>query len=148
VAFAEYEVLIQRDAVSVFRFLADGLNLPLWCDAVRSIELLSGAPGAKGSVYQQTINGPGGHPVACDFQITQIRPGAEIQFQVIAGPSRPHGGYYLSSEGDSTRVRFALEYQPKGLMALVNGTANQSMKAEVAQLERLKAVLEGQLTDR
>ncbi len=45
-------------------------------------------------------------------------------------------------------MRFALEYQPKGLMALVNGAANQSMKAEVAQLERLKAVLEGQLTDR
>ena len=146
-AFAEYEVLIQRDAVSVFRFLADGLNLPLWCEAVRSIELLSGAPGTKGSVYQQTVSGPGGRPVASDFQITQVRPGAEIQFQVIAGPAQPHGGYYLSSEGGSTRVRFALEYQPKGLMALVNGAVHQSMKAEVAQLERLKAVLEGQLTD-
>jgi uncharacterized membrane protein len=144
VAFAEYEVLIRRDAISVYRFLADGLNLPLWCKGVRRIELLSGAPGAKGSVYQQTIAGPGGRPVAYDFQITQVRPGAEIQFQVIAGPAQPHGGYYLSSEGNSTRVRFALEYQPKGLMALVNGAVHQSMKAEVAQLERLKVLLEKQ----
>lgn len=147
VAFAEYEVLIQRDAISVFRFLADGLNLPLWSEAVRSVELLSGAPATKGSVYQRTVIGPGGRTVPCDFQITQIRPGAEIQFQVIAGPAQPHGGYYLSSEGNSTRVRFALEYQPKGLMALVNGAVHQSMKAEVAQLERLKTVLEGQLTE-
>ncbi|MGX9899468.1 SRPBCC family protein [Arthrobacter sp. SA17] len=143
-AFAEYEVLIQRDAISVYRFLADGLNLPLWSKDVRSIELLSGAPGAKGSVYQQTIAGPGGRPVACDFQITQVRPGAEIQFQVIAGPAQPRGGYYLSSEGKSTRVRFALEYQPKGLMGLVNGAAHQSLKTEVAQLELLKVLLEKQ----
>jgi uncharacterized membrane protein len=147
VTFAEYEVLIQRDAMSVFRFLADGMNLPLWCESVRSIELLSGAPGAKGSVYQQTLYGPGGRPIARDFQITKVRSGAEIEFQVIAGPSQPHGGYYLSSEGDSTRVRFALECQPKGLMSLVNGAVQQSMKADVAQLDRLKAVLEGQLTN-
>lgn len=143
-AFAEYEVVVERDAMSIFRFLLDGLNLPSWRDGIRSIELRSGAIGAKGAVYQQTLTGPGGRPIAGDFQITEVRPGAEIQFQVIAGPARPHGGYYLSTEGSSTRVRFALEYHPKGLAGLMNNMIQRTMKAEVSQLERLKTVLEEQ----
>jgi uncharacterized membrane protein len=141
-AFAEHEVLIERDAIVVYNFLLDGLNLPSWREGIRSIKLRSGNEGAKGAVYQQTLTGPGGRPVAGDFEITEARPGAEIQFQVIAGPARPHGGYYLSTEGNSTRVRFALEYQPKGFMVLASGMIQRSMKAEVAQLERLKVVLE------
>lgn len=130
--------------MSIFRFLLDGLNLPSWRDGIRSIELRSGAIGAKGAVYQQTLTGPGGRPIAGDFQITEVRPGAEIQFQVMAGPARPHGGYYLSTEGSSTRVRFALEYHPKGLAGLMNNMIQRTMKAEVSQLERLKTVLEEQ----
>ncbi|WP_426997314.1 SRPBCC family protein [Pseudarthrobacter sp. N5] len=143
-AFAEHEVLIQRDAMTVYAFLLDGLNLPRWRDGIRSISLRQGVTDSQGAVYQQTLTGPGGRPIAGDFEITRARPGAEIQFQVIAGPARPHGGYYLSTEGHATRVRFALEYQPKGLMNLMNNMIQQTMKAEVAQLEKLKLVLEGQ----
>ena len=141
-AFAEHEVLIRRDAMSVYTFLVDGLNLPLWRDGIRSIGLAAGAVGAKGAVYQQTLVSRSGRPVAGDFEITQARPGAEIQFQVIAGPVRPSGGYYLSTEQDGTRVRFALEFQPKGLKGLMKSMMQRTMKAEVAQLERLKHVLE------
>jgi uncharacterized membrane protein len=140
--FAEHEVLIRRDAMSVYTFLVDGLNLPQWRDGIRSIGLAAGAVGAKGAVYQQTLVGRSGRPVAGDFEITQARPGAEIQFQVIAGPVRPSGGYYLSTEPDGTRVRFALEFQPKGFKGLLNTVVQRTMKAEVAQLERLKHVLE------
>lgn len=141
-AFAEYEVVVKRDAMTVYRFLQDGLNLPSWREGIRTIELRSGAVGAKGAVYQQTLTGPAGRPIAADFQITQLRPGAEIQFQVVAGPARPRGGYYLSSEGASTRVRFALEYRPKGFAGLMDFMIQRTMRTEVAQLERLKEVLE------
>ena len=79
------------------------------------MELHSGAAGAKGAVYRQTVAGPGGRPVAADFEIIEARTGAEIQYQVIVGPARPHGGYYLSTEGRSTRVRFALNCEPQGI---------------------------------
>jgi uncharacterized membrane protein len=141
-ASAEHEVLIRRDAMSVYTYLIDGLNLPQWRDGIRSIGLSAGAVGAKGAVYQQTLVSRSGRPVAGDFEITQARPGAEIQFQVIAGPIRPSGGYYLSTEPDGTRVRFALEFQPKGLKGLMKSMIQRTMKAEVAQLERLKHVLE------
>jgi uncharacterized membrane protein len=141
-ASAEHEVLIRRDAMSVYTYLIDGLNLPQWRDGIRSIGLSAGAVGAKGAVYQQTLVSRSGRPVAGDFEITQARPGAEIQFQVIAGPIRPSGGYYLSTEPDGTRVRFALEFQPKGLKGLMKSMIQRTMKADVAQLERLKHVLE------
>ncbi|SDP62547.1 Polyketide cyclase / dehydrase and lipid transport [Arthrobacter sp. ok909] len=141
-AFAEYDVVIHRDAMSVYNYLIDPGHLPLWRDGVRSVELLSGAAGAKGAVYRQTIAGPGGRPVAADFEIVEARPGAEIQYQVIAGPARPHGGYYLSTEGPGTRVRFALKCEPKGLLARLTNPLRRRMKAEVGQLDRLKSILE------
>ncbi|MCA4134946.1 SRPBCC family protein [Arthrobacter sp. M4] len=145
-AFAEYEVLIERDAKSVYDFLIDGLNNPLWRAGVRSIQLRSGTMGKKGALYQQTLTGPGGRPIAADFEIVEARPGAEVRFVVVAGPARPSGGYYLSSEGRKTRLRFALEYHPKGIKKLMDGMIQKTMVSEVAQLEKLKAVLEGQLS--
>jgi uncharacterized membrane protein len=141
-AFAEHEVFIRRDAMAIYTYLIDGMNLPQWREGIRTISLASGAAGTKGAVYQQAISSRSGRLVASDFEITQARPGAEIQFQVISGQARPAGGYYLSTEAGGTRVRFALEFQPKGLMGLMSAMIQRTMKAEVAQLERLKDVLE------
>ncbi|MET3720006.1 MULTISPECIES: SRPBCC family protein [unclassified Arthrobacter] len=140
-AFAEHEVLIPSDAMDVYTFLADGMNLPQWRPGIRTISLASGTAGTKGAVYRQTVVGRAGLTVAADFEITEARPGAELGFQVIAGQTRPSGGYYLSTEPAGTRVRFALDYQPKGLLGLMNTGVQRGMKAEVAQLERLKDVL-------
>ena len=141
-AFADYEVVISRDALTVYGFLMDGMNNSLWRSGIRSISLRSGIRGQKGALYQQTLNGPGGRPIAADFQITEARPGAEVRFAVVAGPARPTGGYYLSTEGDTTRLRFALEYHPKGLRKLMNGMIQKALEVEVGQLERLKAAIE------
>lgn len=141
-AFAQYEVLIERDAKSVYEFLVDGRNNPLWRDGIRKVELRSGTVGRKGAVYQQTLTGPGGRPIAGDYEIVEARPGAEVRFAVVAGPARPTGGFYLSSEGNKTRLRFALEYHPKGLRKLMDGMIQKTMAGEVAQLEKLKAFLE------
>jgi uncharacterized membrane protein len=142
VAFAEYDVLIKSDAMSVYNFLADARNLQRWRVGIRSIELQSGAAGAKGAVYRQLLSGPGGRTVAGEIEIIEARPGAEIQYQVIVGQTRPRGGYYLSTEGQRTRVRFALECEPKGILDRLRNPLRRAMKAEVCQLERLKAVLE------
>jgi uncharacterized membrane protein len=140
-AFAEHEVLVPRDALDVYTFLIDGMNLPKWRTGIRSISVQSGVAGSKGSVYRQTVLGRSGWPVPADFEITEARPGAEIRYQVIAGHNRPSGGYYFSTEPAGTRVRFALECQPTGLLGLMNTGIQRAMKAEVVQLERLKDVL-------
>lgn len=143
-AFAEYEVLIRCDAMSVYNFLLDPRNLPSWREGIRGVQLVSGASGSKGAVYRPLPAATGWPAAAEEFQLTATRPGAEIEFQVIAGPARHHGGYYLSTEGCSTRVRFALRSRPAKLSLLMHPRVRRDMRAQVAQLERLKTLMEHQ----
>jgi uncharacterized membrane protein len=145
-AFAEHEVYVRRDAMTVYSFLLDVLNIPSWQPNIRSISLNSGIAGQPGARYQVTMVGPRGRAVAGDFEITEARPGAEIQFQVVAGPSLPHGGVYLSTEGGGTRVRFALETPLKGLRSFTRPAVERRLQEAVAHLERLPEALEGRPT--
>jgi len=147
-AFAEHEVLIQRDAMAVYLYLLDATNLPSWRDGVRSVKLLKGSAGTKGAVYRKMVAGRSGLSIPADLEITEARPGAEIQFQVSSGLGRRVGGYYLSSEASGTRVRFALEAWPEGRfgflhrLTFLSRMAQRSLRSEVAQLERLEDVME------
>lgn len=153
-AFAEHEVLIRRDAMAVYLFLLDAANLPLWHDTVRSVQLLQGAAESKGAVYRTMVAGRSGLSIPAELEITHARPGAEIRFQAISGPAHRAGGYFLSTEASGTRVRFALEARAEGLagflvkfrflnrLGLPDRMLQRSMRSEVAQLERLKDVLE------
>ncbi|WP_258803863.1 SRPBCC family protein [Pseudarthrobacter sp. NS4] len=147
-AFAEHEVLIRRDAMAVYLYLLDATNLPHWRDGVRSVKLLHGPAGTRGAVYRKMVAGRSGLSIPAELEITQARPGAEIEFQVISGPANCTGGYYLSTESSGTRVRYALEAQPErsfGFLdrfGLLNGMAQRTVRSEVAQLERLRDVLD------
>ncbi|MGM9472548.1 SRPBCC family protein [Pseudarthrobacter sp. YS3] len=141
-AHAENETTINRTSEDVYAFLADGLNNPAWRSGVQAISLKSGSAGALGSVYSQTLSGPGGRPLAGDYEITAAEPGRRLAFQVVAGPARPAGEYVLSPVDGGTRVRFSLDLQPKGLMKIVGPLISRTMETEVAQLAKLKAVLE------
>jgi uncharacterized membrane protein len=144
VAYAENEVVIQRDAMSIYNFLVDPVNLPLWREGLRSVELLSGAAGSPGAVYRPHFADTDRRRESADFELTVTRPGAEIQFQVLAGPLRTHGGYYLSTAGNSTCVRFAVRCRLGRALFLPSPKVRRAIKAQVAQLEWLKAVLEQQ----
>jgi len=141
VAFAEHEVVIQRDAMSIYNFLLDPRNLSCWRDGIRGVKLISGAAASRGAVYRPLFAGAG-EPADADFALTATRPGAEIEFEVVSGPVRERGGYYLSTENDSTRVRFALRCRPAMAMLLRYPAVRRSLKAQVLELERLKSVLE------
>lgn len=147
-AFAEHEVLIQRDAMAVYQYLLDATNLPVWREAVRSVKLHKGSAGTKGAVYRKMVAGRSGLSIPADLEITEARPGAEIQFRVTSGLGQRVGGYYLSSEASGTRVRFALEFWPEGRfsflhrLGFLSRMAQRNLSSEVAQLERLEDVME------
>ena len=153
-AFAEHEVLIRRDAMAVYLYLLDATNLPHWRDSVRRVKLLQGAAASKGAVYRKMVAGRSGLSIPAELEITEARPGAEIQFQVVSGPAHRSGGYFLSTEAAGTRVRFALEARAGGaagvlhrLRALdrvgfLNRMLQRSVSSDVAGLERLRDVLE------
>lgn len=147
-AIAEHEVLIERDAMAVYQFLLDATNLPSWRNDVRSVKLVHGPAGAQGAVYRKMVAGRSGLSIPAELEITNARPGAEIEFHIVSGPAIRWGGYYLSSEDAGTRVRFAMEAQREGRLSflsrlgLLDGMLQRRVSSDVAQLDRLKDVLE------
>lgn len=141
-AFAEHEVLIRRDAMSVYLYLVDAANLPFWRGGVRSVQLLQGTTGAKGAAYRAMVAGRSGLSIPADLELVEARPGAEVRFRLVSGPACRSGGFYLSTEPAGTRVRFALEARPEGPFGFLNRMAQRRVESEVAELDRLKGVME------
>ena len=138
---ASSTITIDRPIADVFAFVADGLNAPTWRSGILDIAHASGD--GLGAVYRQGVKGPGGRRIAADYEITAWEPPTRLAFKAIAGPVRPTGEYRLAEAGGGTAVTFSLDAQLGGLQKLLMGGAVQStMNAEVANLARLKAVLE------
>jgi uncharacterized membrane protein len=142
-AHAEGSITIDRPVNTVFNFIADGTNNPLWRSSVTDIERVPGKPTGLGAVFKQGLKGPGGR-IDGDYEIVEYQPDQLIRFQVIAGPARPTGTYKFEAVGSSTRVTFILHFEPKGLAKLMDPMITSSMKSEIAMLSNLKAYLESQ----
>jgi uncharacterized membrane protein len=142
-AHAEGSITIDRPVNSVFNFIADGTNNPLWRSSVTDIERVPGKPTGLGAVFKQGLKGPGGR-IDGDYEIVEYQPDQLIRFQVITGPARPTGTYKFEAVGSSTRVTFILHFEPKGLTKLMDPMITSSMKSEIAMLSNLKAYLESQ----
>jgi uncharacterized membrane protein len=141
-AHAESSITIARPVSEVFAFILDGTNSPLWRPSVTDVDNVSAAPLGVGAAFKQGLKGPGGRRIDGDYEIVELKPNELIKFQVTAGPARPTGTYTFASQGNATRVTFALQYEPKGLAKLMDPLIAKSMQGEVATLANLKAYLE------
>jgi uncharacterized protein YndB with AHSA1/START domain len=132
---------IRRPPAEVFAFLADGENNLRWRSGVLDIRRRSGE--GRGEVYEQGVKGPFGRRVAADYEVTAYEPDRRLDFRAVAGPVRPEGGYDLTPlDSGGTRVTFSLRCKPTGLAKLMSPMVARTMRSEVGQLDRLRAVLE------
>ena len=139
---AEHTITVARPPQAVFDYLADGTHNRQWRAGVLEIERTSAAVG-EGATYRQVLAGPGRRRIPGDYRITVFDPPRRLEFQVTAGPARPTGVFELSENGgQSTRVRFALDFTAAGPMKLMTAMITRTMRREVAQLDNLKAILE------
>ena len=143
-AHAENSITIERPADTVFDFVLDGTKNALWRPAVITIAHKPGTPSGAGAIYKQQLKGPGGRPIAGDYEIVESQLHTLIRFRVIAGPARPTGMYRFAARGGATTVNFSLDYQPTGLAKLMEPIITRTMRSEVATLANLKAYLESQ----
>jgi uncharacterized protein YndB with AHSA1/START domain len=134
-------VEIRRSPSEVFAFLAEGENDRRWRTGVLDVRRKSGQ--GRGAIYEQGVKGPFGRRVPADYEITEYESDRRIGFRAIAGPIRPEGSYELTPAGSGgTRVTFALHCSPRGLAKLMSPMVAKTMRSEVAQLDRLRSVLE------
>lgn len=143
-AHAEESITIDRPVNTVFNFVLDGTNSPLWREGVMDIERVPGKPLGVGAAFKQGLKGPGGRRIDGDYEIVECQPNELIKFQVTAGPARPTGTYRFEAAGDATRVTFILHFEPKGLARLMDPMITRTMRSEVATLASLKEYLESQ----
>ncbi|HEY5806284.1 MAG TPA: SRPBCC family protein [Candidatus Saccharimonadales bacterium] len=141
-AHAENEIVINRPLSDVYDFLADGLNNLRWRPGIAELNLISGKPDTAGATYRQVFIGPFGRHIDADYRVTKVDRNAELDFEVIAGPIRPIGAFYFGVSGAGTKLKFVLDYRPKGLSILKVPIAEWLMHKEVGNLEMLKEVLE------
>lgn len=141
-AHAEASITINKPVKAVFDFVLDGMNSPLWRPSVADVKLMPGKPLGVGAIYKQGLKGPGGRRIDGDYELVEVKPNEWIKFQVVAGPARPTGTYKFESAGNSTKVTFTLDFQPKGFAKLMDGMINKTMQEEVGTLSNLKAYLE------
>jgi uncharacterized protein YndB with AHSA1/START domain len=132
---------VRRPPADVFAFLADGENNSRWRSGVLDIRRKSGD--GQGAIYEQGVKGPFGRRVPADYEVTRYEPDGRLGFRAIAGPVRPEGSYELAPlDGGGTRVTFSLSCTPTGLAKLMSPMVARTMRSEVGQLDRLRAVLE------
>jgi uncharacterized protein YndB with AHSA1/START domain len=139
---AEHAVTISRPPQDVFDYLADGTHNREWRAGVVEISRTSADDG-QGATYRQVMAGPGGLRIDGDYLVTVFDPPRRLEFLVTAGPARPAGVFELSeAAAGSTRVRFSLDLEPSGAMKLMAPMIAMELRREVAQLDKLKAILE------
>lgn len=138
---AERTVSVARPADVVFDSIASGPRCAQWRDGVRELRLMTNSTG-QGAIYRQVIAGPGGHDIDCDYLITGYDPPRRLEFAVVAGPARPTGSFELLDRDGATQVTFCLDVTPRGLRRLLAPLWARVLRHQVAQLDRLKTVLE------
>lgn len=138
----ERTVLIACPVGEVFDFLAEGPRCAAWRDGVREIARMTAATGV-GAVFRQVMTGPGGHEIDGDYLITGYEPPRRLDFEVVAGPARPTGSFLLVPLDDTrTQVSFHMTTRLVGLRKLAAPYWNRRLRHEIAQLDRLKDILE------
>jgi len=138
---ASRTITINRPPADVFAFFADPANDPAWRDAVKDIH--SHGDPEVGGVIHQTIAGPMGRGLSADLEITAYDVGSRYAFQVVAGPARPAGEFTFAPSGAGTAVTFSLRAELTGVKKLLlAGPVQKSMDAEMANLDKAKAILE------
>lgn len=139
--FAERTVVVARPAEAVFEVLAEVPQNTFWREGVRELTRMTNSAGV-GAVYRQVKAGPGGRDLDCDYLITEYDPPHRLGFAVVAGPVRPTGSFELVERDGHTQVTFCVEVYGQGLRRLTAPFWSRALRREVAQLDRLKAVLE------
>jgi uncharacterized membrane protein len=140
-AQAKRTIVIDRPQAEVFAFFAEAENDPQWRSGVKQIKRVGEL--AVGARYTQRISGPAGLQIPADIEVTAYEPDVKVAFRGVAGPVRPDVIFTFEPASEGTSVTFSMDAVLTGFVKLVMGKQVQkTMDAEVASLDKAKAVLE------
>ncbi|MGN9789414.1 SRPBCC family protein [Nonomuraea sp. ZG12] len=135
------DLVINRPAREVFRYLADLENLPRWNYAIAETRKISPGPPARGSTYLQTRTLP--RPMQETLEISRYEPSRLLAITGGFGDLEGTSTYTLESNGETTRLTNEIELVGRGLLRAFSALATANVKRAVAEnLTVLKNLLE------
>ncbi|MFI7448528.1 SRPBCC family protein [Nonomuraea sp. NPDC049714] len=135
------DLVINRPAREVFRYLADLENLPRWNYAIAETRKISPGPPAHGSTYLQTRTLP--RPMQETLEISRYEPDRLLAVTGGFGDLEGTSTYTLESNGETTRLTNEIELVGRGLLRAFSALATATVKRAVAEnLTVLKHLLE------
>lgn len=138
---ASRTVAIDAPIEQVFAFFTTPENDRKWRSAVKEIHVPPSGM-RSGTIVQQAIAGPFGKSIPADYEVTRFQHLTTFAFSVIAGPVRPKGRFDFRQTATGSEVEFTLDAQVGGVTKLLSRAVKKSMNAEMASLDKAKALLE------
>jgi uncharacterized protein YndB with AHSA1/START domain len=113
-------ITIDQGADTVFAFLADPANLPLWLEAVEGVAF-DDTPARRGARFRMVRSLPGGR-VVNEVELVDFDPERQVTFESRTGPTPFRYEYRLDRTGHSTRItlvgRISLRASPTRSLTL------------------------------
>jgi hypothetical protein len=136
------EVTIGRSPSDIFPWLVDTAKQGQWSDV--PMQLLTPGPLHQGSRMRLSF-GRGPIHTSLDLEITGLEQDARMAFTTVSkGGIHWEGAYDLTPADGGTRVRQQGMLRFRGLWRVLEPMIGAEMKkGEIAELERLKKVVEG-----
>jgi uncharacterized protein YndB with AHSA1/START domain len=121
-------ITIDQPADTVFAFLADPANLPLWLEAVDGIAF--DGPPRRGARFRMVRSLPSGS-VVNEVDLVDFDPEHRVTFESRSGPTPFRYEYQLNPTGHRTRIMLIGRISAEGLpgpIAHLDGVATQLFK--------------------
>lgn len=137
----ESQVVIDRPADTVFRYLVEPERQALWSDV--PMRPLTEGPLGPGSRLEVTF-GMGPVKATVGLEFTAIEPARRLAWRSFSGPIRWEGEYILTPSAGGTSISQQGQLVFTGLWRLMEPLAGAEIeRGETKELERLKVVVEG-----
>ena len=122
-------VTIDAPIADVFALLADMTTHPTWSPDVLSGSQLGDGPVGLGTRFQLELKGPG----ESEQEITEYDEPTRVQFSGRTRMGDTRHRFFLTPEGERTRVDQVLEMRPQGLWRLLAPVMAMMMKKGVRE---------------
>ena len=130
--------IINRPVETVYNYVMDVTNDPNWRTGPEESGWRRGEPFSAGAVGYSRAGDK-----EIEWRIEAIVPGESVDWELLSGPIRGHGGYRFEAVEGGTRFTLVSDVYPTGLFKLVGPLFSWMGKRQnQGDVERLRDILE------
>ena len=136
---------IDRPVEDVFAFVTDPRRLPEWQTTTVSVVQEPDGPMREGTRLRELHRAPLGRDLESLVEVARYEPDRRFDLRMLEGPLLLDGNFGFERAGGGTRIDFAAEGRPRGLMRLAQPLLARSLERQFRRyFARLKELLESE----